>query len=55
MKIKILETKTTKNDEIVRKLIGSIWNTDKVYSTHIIIDCCDGIKLENGEFEIVQE
>jgi len=55
MKIKILETETTKNDEIVRTLIGSSWNTDKIYPTHVIIDCCGGIKLENGEFEVIQK
>lgn len=53
MKIKILETETTKKDEIVKTLIGTTWNTDKAYNDHIIIDCCGGIILKKGEYELV--
>jgi len=54
MKIKIIETETTKNDGIVKTLIGTIWTTTNVFSDHVIIDCCGGIVLKNGEFEIIQ-
>lgn len=52
-KIKILETETTKNDEVVRPLIGTTWNTYKKYDDQVVIDCCGGIKLEKGEYETV--
>ncbi|APU87114.1 response regulator [Clostridium botulinum] len=53
MKIRILETETTKKDEIIRTLIGSTWNTEKVYNDHVIIDCCGGLKLTKGEIQIL--
>lgn len=53
MKIRILATETTEKDEIVRTLIGSTWSTDKVYNDYIIIDCCGGLKLKEGEFEVI--
>lgn len=53
MKIKILETETTKKDELIRPLIGTMWNTEKVSENHVIIDCCGGIKLKKGEYEEV--
>lgn len=53
MKIKILETESTKKDEIVKTLTGTTWNTDRVYSDYVIIDCCGGLKLKKGEYETV--
>lgn len=52
-KIKILATETTKKDEIVKPLIGTIWSDYKDYNDHVIINCCGGIKLKNGEYETI--
>lgn len=53
MKIKVLETETTQKDEIVRKLIGTTWTTDKFFDDYIIIDCCGGLRLLEGEYEVI--
>ncbi|MCA1064731.1 hypothetical protein QTG56_24280 (plasmid) [Rossellomorea sp. AcN35-11] len=53
-KIRILSTDSTKNDDVVKALIGTTWTDFKKKEGYIIINCCCGIKLEKGEFEYIQ-
>lgn len=55
MRIKVLETQTTKEDFVVKGLIGTVWTPDEIAEEHAIINSSGGvpIKLEKGEYEFV--
>ncbi|QQO40970.1 hypothetical protein 015DV002_12 [Bacillus phage 015DV002] len=54
MRVRILETETTKQDAILKNLIGTIWTVDTIHADYVTIDCCGGLELEPEEYEIVQ-
>lgn len=53
VRIKVLDTKTTRDDELVKTLIGTIWDLDKYVEGGVVIDVYGGLRLEEGEYEII--
>ncbi|MGV3127644.1 hypothetical protein ACEE74_11685 [Streptococcus orisratti] len=54
MKVRILETEKTKQDTTISGLIGTVWTVDEAHPHYVIIDCCGGVRLNKGEYEIVK-
>jgi len=54
MKIKILDTENNRKNDILRGMIGSKWNVEKIDAKWAKINCCGGMYLFEGEYEVVE-
>lgn len=52
-RVKVLDTETTREDVVIKGLIGTIWGDYKVTGTSVIIPVAGGIQLDEGEYEII--
>lgn len=54
MKVKIKENKDKHDTTLVAKLIGLTLSVEQVEADGVIIDICGGLKLYEGEYEVVE-
>ncbi|QIC46263.1 response regulator [Lysinibacillus sphaericus] len=54
-KIMILDTATTRKDEIVHSLIGTTWDAKLIQDEKVVINACGGLILEKGEYTLEVE
>ncbi|TCI26715.1 response regulator [Exiguobacterium sp. SH5S4] len=53
-RVLIIKTETTKNDPLVKRLIGTIWPSFKLKGADVVIPTCGGIVIKDGEYEFVK-
>lgn len=55
IQIVVLDTETTRDDELTKTLIGTVWEVAEVVPGGIWINAYDGFRLEDGEYAILED